>query len=43
MGRMIDGEWYTDAEMLGIALGAESEDEPIAFRVGESLSDLAEE
>jgi len=33
----------TDAEMLGIALGAESEDEPIAFRVGESLSDLAEE
>jgi len=32
-----------DEEMLGIALGAESEDEPITFRVGESFTDLAEE
>jgi hypothetical protein len=33
----------TDEEMLGIALGAESEDEPISFQVGESLTDFAEE
>lgn len=33
----------TEEEMLGIALGAKSEDEPIAFHVGESFTDLAEE
>jgi hypothetical protein len=33
----------TDEEMLGIALGAESEEEPIAFRVGESFTELGGE
>ncbi len=33
----------TDEEMVGIALGSDEEDEAIAFRVGESLSDFAEE
>lgn len=32
-----------DEEMLAVALGAEDLDEPIAFRVGESLSDFSDE
>ncbi|WP_245800622.1 hypothetical protein [Natrinema saccharevitans] len=31
----------SDEQLLGVALGSEAVDEPIGFRVGESLSDLA--